>query len=53
MIVGLLILVIQHVKRMHQITLTYVACLVLPYFPHCILKGTIFGKPLLKMKHFF
>jgi len=53
LMVGLLILVIQHVKRMHRIILQYVACLFLPYFQHCIVKGTIFGKPLLKIRRFF
>ena len=50
--VDLLILVIQHVQCMRRI-MSYVASLVLPYFPHCIINGTIFGKPLLKIKRFF
>jgi hypothetical protein len=37
-------LVIQHAKRMRPILLSSVACLAVPYFPHYLISGTIFGK---------
>ena len=37
-------LVTQHAKRMRHIMLPSVACLVLPFFPHYLINGTIFGK---------
>jgi hypothetical protein len=37
-------LVIQHAKRTHCILLLFVACLAVPYFPHYLINGTIFGK---------
>jgi hypothetical protein len=45
-------LVIQHAKGTHRAIglLSSVACLVLPYFPHYLINGTIFGKTLLNIK---
>jgi hypothetical protein len=38
------VLIIQHAMRMCSIILSSVACLALPYFPHYLINGTIFGK---------
>jgi len=36
-------LVIQHATFMRRITLASVSCLALPYFPRCLINGTIHG----------
>jgi hypothetical protein len=36
-------LVMQHAKRIRRFT-SFVASLAPPYFPHCLINGTIFGK---------
>jgi hypothetical protein len=47
-------LVIQHAKRMPLIILSSVASPILQYFPHYLIKGTIFGeKKLLNIKYEF
>jgi hypothetical protein len=46
-------LVTQHAKCMHCIILTSVACLALQFFPHCLIKGTLFEKKLLNTKCVF
>ena len=43
---------IQHPMRMRCI-MSYEACLPLSYFLHYLIKGTIFGKKLLNIKHVF
>jgi len=37
-------LVIQHAMRMRRIILSSVACSALPYLPHYLITGMIFGK---------
>jgi hypothetical protein len=37
-------LVIEHVKRMHPIILSFVACPTVQYFPHYLLNDPTFGK---------
>ena len=43
-------LVTQHTERMRHIILSHVTYLAVQYFSTLSLKGTIFGKTLLKMK---
>jgi len=44
-------LVIQHAKHMRRLILPSVACPALPHsFPHCLIRGTIFGGKLLNLK---
>jgi len=37
---------IRHAMRVRNVIFSHAACLVLPYFPHCLIKGTIFSKTL-------
>jgi hypothetical protein len=46
-------LIIQHAKSMRRIILLSVACLVLPFFPHYLINGTIFGRKLWNTKCVF
>ena len=41
-------LVIQRVKRMRRIVLSYVACPAVRIFPHCLINGTIFGEKIIQ-----
>ena len=50
---SILALLIRHAKRTHRIILSSVACLALPYFPHYLINGTIFGKTLLNTECVF
>jgi len=43
-----LALVILHAICIRRIMLSPVACLVVPYFPYCLINGTIFEKKTLK-----
>jgi hypothetical protein len=46
-------LFIQHAKRMSRIILSSVTFLAVPYFPHYLMNGTMFGKTLLNIKFVF
>jgi len=44
-------LVIQHVKRMVRIVLSFLTRLALPYFLHHLINGTIFGRKKIYIEH--